>query len=237
MKLTVLLLGLIITSSSLAQKTNSKKQSFAEASFSAASYRGSLSVSVWKNLQLGEKRKFGVGLGLRYTGFLGANIYYITAPAELTSGETGPFVLFKENITDNIDSLLVKSPQVHCINLAFNLNYQVSPKVTVGFNIDALGFSFGKSIEANYINGIEGKITTAKPTEFNVLLISDNDRGSLNSEFYGKYKINDHWGFKLAIQFLFTEYTTATNVQQFPAENDRFRNKSLLGGIGVVYNF
>jgi hypothetical protein len=237
MKSIIFLLGIIVSSSALAQETNSRALSFAEVSFSAASYRGALSSSYWKNLQLGEKRKFGIGLGIRYTGFLGANIYYITAPAELTSGDTGPLVIFKENIEENVDSLLIKSPQVHSINLAINLNYKVSPKVILGFNIDALGFSFGKKTQANYINGIEGKLTTAKPTEFNILLISDNDRGSLNSEFYGKYEMNDKWDLKLFIQFLFTEYTTETKVQQFPAENDRFRNKSLLGGFGVVYNF
>ena len=75
----------------------------------------------------------------------------------------------------------------------------------------------------------------AKPTSFNILLISDNDRGSLNSELYGKYYWNEKWGVKLAAQFLFTEYTTDTEVQQFPEPNDRFRNKSLLIAAGISY--
>jgi hypothetical protein len=73
-----------------------------------------------------------------------------------------------------------------------------------------------------------------KPTAFNVLLISDNDHGTLNSELYAKYYFNEDWGIKIGAQFLFTEYTTDTEVQQFPEPNDRFRNKSLMLAIGVI---
>ena len=75
---------------------------------------------------------------------------------------------------------------------------------------------------------------SAHPTPFNVLLISDNDRGTLNSELYANYFLNEKWGLKLAGQFLFTEYTTQYEIQQYPEANDRFRNKSLLLAIGVV---
>ena len=78
-------------------------------------------------------------------------------------------------------------------------------------------------------------MTSASPTPFNILLVSDNDRGSLNSEFYGKYLLNEKWAVKLGAQFLFTEYTTQTKVQQFPQANDRFRNKPLLLCVGVRY--
>lgn len=115
------------------------------------------------------------------------------------------------------------------------MQYQVSSRMSAGFNIDALGFSFGGSRNGNYINGYTGKNTQASPTAFNVLLISDNDRGSLNSEIFAKYKVNDKWGIKAGLQFLFTEYTTDTKVQQFPSENDRFRVKSFMFGLGVSY--
>jgi hypothetical protein len=104
-----------------------------------------------------------------------------------------------------------------------------------GFNIDLIGFSFGGSKKGNYINGFEGGMENASPTEFNILLISDNDNGSLNSELYLKYYWNEKWGAKLGAQFLFTEYTTHTEIQQFPEPNDRFRNKSLMVAFGVTY--
>ena len=199
----------------------------------AGSYRGSLSLSYEHNWQVGKKRRLDVGLGARFTSFLGANITYITAPAELTTESTSPLILFRENIEANLDSILVKSPQFNFLNLFINIGYRISPKVYVGFSIDATGFSFGKETRVNFITGNIGKNTLANPTAFNILLISDNDKGSLNSDLYFKYSVNEKWAIRAGAQFLFTEYTTKEKVQQFPMENDRFRNKSLLGAIGV----
>ncbi len=208
-----------------------------ELNFTSAigSSQGSVSALVQHDWELWKSKKFAIGVGARFTSYFGANQYYITAPAEITSGSTGPFVIFKENIEENIDTFLIKSPQVNSLNLLINLRYKFNEKLMIGFNIDAIGFSFGGSKNGNYINGAQGAIESAKPTAFNILLISDNDRGSLNSELYGKYYWNEKWGIKLAAQFLFTEYTTGTEVQQFPEPNDRFRNKSLLVAAGVAY--
>ena len=205
------------------------------ASAAVGNTEGSFSFLYGKDWELGKSKKFAMGVGGRFTSYLGANQYYITAPAKLTSGSTGPFVIFKEDIEENIDTFLIKSPQVNSINLFINLRYKFNEKFLIGFNIDAIGFSFGGSKNGNYINGAEGAMESAKPTSFNILLISDNDKGSLNSELYGKYYWNEKWGVKLGAQFLFTEYTTDTEVQQFPEPNDRFRNKSLMIALGVSY--
>jgi|APTNR8051073442_1049403.scaffolds.fasta_scaffold00001_271 hypothetical protein len=195
---------------------------------------GTISAMVGYDWELWKSKKFAIGVGGRVTSYFGTNQYYITAPAELTSGSTGPGVIFKENIDENIDTFLIKSPQVNSINVFINLRYKFNEKLIIGFNIDAIGFSLGAQKSGNYINGTQTAVENSKPTAFNVLLISDNDRGSLNSELYGKYYLNDTWGIKLGVQFLFTEYTTDTEVQQFPEPNDRFRNKSLLLAFGIV---
>jgi len=208
---------------------------YAEATFGGAKYQGTLALSYIHLWKLGANQKLGIGIGGRFTSYLAANQYYITAPAQLTSESSSPLIIFKDNITSNIDTFLVKSPQLNCLNLSINIDYQVSKKITAGFNIDALGFSFGGSRSGNYINGPSGKMTNAVPTTFNLLLVSDNDRGSLNSEFYTRYSLNELWAVKLGAQFLFTEYTTSTKVQQLPEQNDRFRNKSLLVCLGISY--
>ncbi|PZR34778.1 MAG: hypothetical protein DI538_16145 [Azospira oryzae] len=228
-------IGLIQLTAVFAQSQSVTSNTFADAAFAIGNHEGSLSLLFIHNWRLGANKKLGVGLGGRITSYLGANQYYITAPASLTSESTSPLIFFKENVTANIDSLLVKSPQITSVNASINIDYRVSAKVIVGFNIDAIGFSFGSKQKGNYINGYQGKNTEGNPTSFNVLLISDNDRGSLNSELYGKYLINDTWALKAGAQFLFTEYTTVTEVQQFPSANDRFRNKSLLFALGVSY--
>ncbi|HEU5291233.1 MAG TPA: hypothetical protein VFU05_11350 [Cyclobacteriaceae bacterium] len=196
---------------------------------------GTISLLYGMDWEVGKEKKIAIGWGARFTSYFGANQYYITAPAEITSGDTGPLVIFKENIEENIDTFLIKSPQVNSLNAFINLRYKFSEKIMIGFNIDVIGFSLGGSKNGNYINGYEGAMERATPTPFNLLLISDNDKGSLNSELYLKYYWNVRWGVKLGAQFLFTEYTTDTEVQQFPEPNDRFRNKSLMGALGVSF--
>jgi hypothetical protein len=190
---------------------------------------------------LGKKKKFGIGTGAKLTNVFGRKSFYITAPAKLTSGKVGPAVFFAEQIVPNIDSVFFSKSQVNALNATINFTYDITAKIKLGFNIDAIGFSFGGSQQAAYYPNAGGLIvsTTAKPTGFNALLVSDNDLGTLNSEFYGQYTINKKFGAKLGFQFLFTEYTTNTKVQTTPAgdKNDRFRYKS--GGVtlGAVYNF
>lgn len=228
---------LILCVEGLPQSVKRAADNYADFTIGAAKYQGSVALSIVHSWRFCKNKKLGIGIGGRFTSYFGANQYYSTAPAQLTSGSSSPLIIFKDNLPANIDTFLVKSPQVNSVNVSINLDYRFSKKVAAGFNIDAIGFSFGGSRSGNYRNGTSGKMSEASPTAFNILLISDNDRGSLNSEFYGKYFLNDRWALKLGAQFLFTEYTTATKVQQFPSANDRFRNKSLLFCLGIAYKF
>jgi len=229
--LSILSFLLLINRPLVAQHSNN----YVDATIGVGSYQGSLAISYTHYWRFGGNGKMGIGLGGRITSYFGANQYYVTAPAELTSGSSSPLIIFKNNISANIDTFLVKSPQVTAINASVNIDYRITNRLIAGFNIDAIGFSFGSYKTGNYINGFTGRNTGASPTQFNILLISDNDRGSLNSEFYAKYFINGTWGIKLGAQFLFTEYTTKAKVQQFPRENDRFRNKSLMVCLGISH--
>jgi hypothetical protein len=198
--------------------------------------QGALSAAYNHDWFIGKKKKFVIGLGGRFSGYVAQNQYYVTAPAKLTSGSTGLGVIFKENIEANMDSFLISNPAVFAINAFVNIGYRINEKLAVGFNIDAIGFSFGGEKSGNYINGSQGQVSNARPTSFNALLTSDNDLGSLNSELYAKYKISDRWSIRGGLQFLFTEYTTTTEVQQIPEPNDRFRNKSLMFMVGTSFN-
>lgn len=204
-----------------------------------AENQGSVSIALHYDWKILKSKRFSIGTGARLTSYMGRDQFYITAPAKLTSGSTGPFVIFKENIAANIDTFRVQSPQINSLNILINFQYSISAKIQVGFNIDAIGVSFGRKRNGEYINLPDSPGTRhgAEPTAFNILLISDNDRGSLNSELYAVYNLNKTWSLKISASFLFTEYTTDTNVQQYPEPNDRFRNKSLMAGLGVGYKF
>lgn len=209
------------------------------AGIGSSQYTGALSyVYNWK---VGKHRRWELGLGGRFTSYFGSNLYFRTAPAKLTSGKTDPTVLFREDIDANIDSVLFPRAQVNSLNLSLNFGYNFSKRFSAGLTIDAIGFSFGKKQSGVYYgnNFATGVPVTAKPTGFNVLLISDNDKGSLNSELFARYKWNDSWGVKLGLQFFFAEYTTNTEVQTTPGgdKNDRFRKKMAGVGIGITYNF
>ncbi len=209
------------------------------AGIGSSQYTGALSyVYNWK---VGKRKRWELGLGGRFTSYFGSNLYFRTAPAKLTSGKTDPTVLFREDIDANIDSVLFPRAQVNSLNLSLNFGYNFSKRFSAGLTIDAIGFSFGKKQSGVYYgnNFATGVPVTAKPTGFNVLLISDNDKGSLNSELFARYKWNDSWGVKLGLQFFFAEYTTNTEVQTTPGgdKNDRFRKKMAGVGIGITYNF
>ncbi len=220
---------------SVPAQAQSATNKFVDLNLGIGDSEGTLAFSFNYDWGLGLRKKIAVGFAGRLTSYLGKNQYYTTAPAKLTSGSSGPGVLFKENIEANMDTLLIKTSQLNSFNLALTLGYNLSDKFMLRFNIDAIGFTFGKSVNGNYINGMQGSRESASPTAFNLLLISDNDKGSLNSELFARYLLNDEFGIIVGVQFLFTEFTTDSEVQQVPEPNDRFRNKSLMFSAGVSY--
>jgi len=177
----------------------------------------------WNHLHhFGRQGRINIGYGARWNSTFYNNQEYLTAPHKLQK-------------TD-MDTLVFGRSQVNSLNLTINLQYNFTRKFEVGFNIDALGFSFGKAqtgvFTASTYTG--GKITTqvAKPTTLNYLIAGNHDKGTLNSEFYGKYWIASKWAIRGGATLIFTEYTTD---KKLTLDNDRFRNKSFQFMLGVVY--
>jgi hypothetical protein len=204
----------------------------------AGSSQSLVSSSFVHNWSIGKKQKLQLGIGLRLTNSFGKDQYFTTANAKLTSGKTGPAVLFADDIPANVDSFFVGNAQVNALNISFNSEYSLTKKWSVGFNIDLIGISVGASKNGTYINNGNKSIVGSKPTTANVLLISDNDLGSLNSEVFARYKLNSKWSLRGGAAFLFNEYTTNTAVQQINGiKNDRFRDKTLNLMVGISYHF
>jgi hypothetical protein len=232
---------LLILSASAQKNKVRAIDNFAELTGGIGASQATVSLAYVFNWKVGKRKKFELGLGARFASYFGSDLYFTTAPAKLTSGKTGPAVLFTDDIDANIDSVLFPRAQINALNLSLNFGYNFSRKFSAGLTIDAIGFSFGKKQSAVYYgnNFATGVPVTAKPTGFSLLLISDNDKGSLNSELFARYRWNDSWGVKLGFQFFFAEYTTDTKVQTTPGggTNDRFRKKVAGAGIGITYNF
>jgi hypothetical protein len=212
-------------------------QKEAHLALSASSNHFTWSPAYFWHWGLGKKQKFRLGAGLRYNGAWSKDQEFTTAPAKLTSGETGPQVLFTENIPANIDTFgVVGSSLVHSFNLAILLAWQWNSKWETGFNIDAIGFSTGSQVSmVQQSSGIVLPVVEkGKPYPFNALLVSDNDLGSLNSELYALYRFRPNHALRFGATFIFSEYQTDRKLR---LDNDRFRHKSLQLMVGYGYRF
>jgi hypothetical protein len=201
-------------------------------SFAKSQFSGSLA---WTKLHgIGKNGNLKIGYGVRFSSYFGTNQNYLTAPAKITGAS---------DFNNDYDTVRFKSAQMNSLNAAIYLQYSIK-KLDIGFNIDALGFTFGSAKTGDYSsvkykpksqpNIIKYETTTeAKPTAFNALLVGDNDLGMLTSELMLRYWITEKVGVKVAGNFLFTEYTTDKLLRG--ETNDRYRNKSLMLSVGVSF--
>lgn len=215
-----------------AEGTRYRYEHYLDLAISAKPDQGSVAAA-WSHLHgIGPKKRFKIGYGLRFTSFIGANQFYTTAPSKYTSPIQGPGTIASRTIESNIDTIAIVSPQVNALNIALHIQYTIKKRLDIGFNIDAAGFSFGKKQQVNILSSTfdpgQAPVVYARPTTWNLLLTSDNDIGSLNSEFYLRYWFSKNVAVKAGYTFLFTEYTT-DNVLSFnngTIQNDRYRLKS-----------
>ena len=238
----IILTGSNTVYSQKAQKSDYRLNNYFDIGVSAGSGKFAAALA-WSHLNaIGKKKqKFKIGYGVRFTSFTGANKYYTTAPASLTSTAQGLGTFFSEDVVENIDTITTATTLTNSLNLAIYFQYDLSPKFDVGFNIDAVGFSFGPAKQFNVISSSfdagQSPIQMGSPTSFNLLLTSDNDIGSLNSEFYLRYWITKKIGVRAGFTFLFSEYRTDQKLSfdNGRIENDRYRYKAGMALIAVSY--
>lgn len=169
--------------------------------------------------------KFRLGYGLRFSGMSGSNQFFSTAPASLTSSP------------EKIDSISIASPMNLALNASIHIEYMFTPKLRLGFNIDAIGIGFGSKSNVDYISrnndGSFPNTLEAKPNTLNALLVGDNDLGYLKSEFYVGYAISSKLSLRGGMDMTFGEYTTN---QKLANDNNRFRIKPVMFFLGVSFN-
>lgn len=193
------------------------------------------SFSYQKLYALGQNKRFKIGWGLRANALFGGEKNYRTAPARLTSGQSSIFALFSDDLVGNIDTLRLSKTTLGSFNAKIVLQYSFR-KFDIGFNIDAIGVSFGENQTGKFISAESASLNNttqvAKPSTFNLLLISDSDLGSLNSELYASYHLNTKWNLRSGLSFQFLEYKTD---RLLTFENDRFRHKILQPFLAISY--
>jgi hypothetical protein len=182
-----------------------------------------------------------VGYGVRLTTFVAANQYYTTAPSKYTSPIQNLGTIFSKTLVENIDTIVTATSVSYSLNTAVRIHYTFHRKLSAGFNIDVAGMSVGPKKEFNVISSVfdsgQSPIVAASPTRFNLLLTSDNDIGSLNSEFYVQLAVSSRIGLRAGYTFLFSEYTTEQDLSfdQGRISNDRYRHKAGMLLIALSY--
>ncbi len=242
MKNLIVLLFLTIISFNVSAQGFDKSYSTLDLALAGNSNAFSPAVSYTQMFGLGKSKRFKIGYGIRLTSFFMNNVSARTAPAKFTSSTSSFSALFADDINSNIDTLQLSTAQNNALNVSINLQYALSKKLEIGFNIDATGYSFGASQTGTLISKknkhkfTDGTNTSvANPNGLNLLLVSDSDLGSLNSEIYARYWVTEKIGIRAGVSFLFTEYTSDKKVQLTDGLNNRWRYKSLLPLIAVSY--
>jgi hypothetical protein len=228
------------------QKEKPRTSRWLDITGTVGSSQGSVAGAYVHNWKVGKRHRWELGTGLRVTNYFGTKKDFITAgPAKYTRSFTTPFLIFFAGQNEgNFDTLQVQRPLTSSVNITVNIGYSIAPKWYAGFNIDVIGFTFGRKTGGVFTgknnNGQQGVFSdnNVKPTAFNALLTGDHDKGSLNSEFFLRYKFNDRWGIKGVYQFVFIEYETSSLKQSIPGGplNNRFRNKANNLGVGITYH-
>lgn len=181
---------------------------------------------------LNASKSIRLGYGIRFSQFNAYKGLFLTAPLRLTKVDYTP-----QNA--NIDTLRISESHHFFTNVYIILGYTYKEKLDIRFSIDLAGLSFGNTVSGEHILNAKANSSMpkyqsvqAKPTPFNLLLVSDNDIGSLNSEFTVGYWIKEKYYVFGGYSFLFAEYTTTEKLRN---DNDRFRLKGHLGTIGIAY--
>ncbi len=221
----IIIITILLINSTLSFAQN---QSYVDLGLGFGNKEQIITTGYYKDWSLSKSKKvfknIFVGTGVRFLGYFGKDIYFTSAPPSLYE-------------TPNEDSLFAPKPALYSINAFVNFGYNISEKIQVGFNLDAIGFSFGPTGSPSFISNGSSIVAPASPTKLNVLLVGANDIGTLNGGLFIRYKATDRFGCRISYHTLFTELTTQQVLQTFPEQNDRFRHGSNPIGVGINYFF
>jgi len=139
---------------------------------------------------------------------------------------------YKDTLNNSFrDSLLVEKPFLGSANLGFYISYDINDRWEIGASTDLVGFGFGSKKNAFLINSLT-RDTLSTEAEVRSFVRLPKVRGTLNNEVFVGYKFNPRWRLRVGVQYLLTEYLTP---EKFFNNNDIYKNKAILGFIGITF--
>lgn len=250
-KMLAVLTALITTQLHAQSPVSARLQSGYDIGVAYATDQYNPSVAYYQLINIGSRKLFSVGWTARLGAFYGDNLNYYTAPARLTREKTGFGAIGAPLVTRNIDT--VRYDYVTMTSASVGIRAQVNlGRLTIGASADLLGLTRGKKRTGRYksstgqfaIKGSTGQDSTniffqgastfqsSRPTTFGVRLLGDNDIGTLSTEVYARYRINQQFGVKVGYQYLTTEMTVAN--RDVIADNNRFRHNTGMAYIALT---
>lgn len=194
-----------------------KKRTAEAAIYGNLGYYGNAHWGVGASLQylhgVGRKKQFlNIGCGMRANVFFSEKRDYTTSSPVLTARNRG-----------GSDTLYMPKVQTNTLNAYIAIKIHIKKGVDLHFNTDIGGINFGDSKDC-YFRSYEtnplppGVKYKSEPYAFNANLLNGS-YGTLMSEMYGSFRLNEVLWWRLGLNYLRNEYKLETNI---PMNGKRF---------------
>lgn len=194
-----------------------------------------LHTSYLRTYELGSKSNIKLGYGLRFSWFRSFDAQeYVTAPTRVRTGKEGLQSLWSSSVAARLDTFITENPVIGSVNLGLYAAYFFNPLLEVGLYAEIIGFSFGAEQDGIYNSPNQENIpltASANPEKFNALPAS---RGAYQAEFFARYWISPHVGWKAGLNLHHSVYITE---QALNFGNQRFKNVSAFFSVSISYRW
>jgi hypothetical protein len=155
---------------------------------------------------------------------VGARLTFVNGDFELTPAGT------RDRPVGVADSLFLSSSAL-MLNVSTHAGL-VWDRLEAGMNIDLAGLGAGSEGSGDYRRaaGATPLSVKARPAPFGLLALGSNDVGSLNSEFFAAWRINDRHTLRAGLSHQLVEFRTRS-VLTYGA--DRYRQYANLAFVGL----
>lgn len=173
-----------------------------------------------------KKQFFSFGCGLRANVFFSKKRQYTTSSPALVERNIG-----------GADSMYMPEVQTNTLNAYFAIKIHIKRGVDVHFNTDLGGINFGDS-KTGYFHSHEtypippGLKYKTEPYAFNINMLNGS-YGSIMSEAYGSFKLNDVLLWRLGFNYYRNEYKIDSNI---PMNGKRFYQNHWMVMSGLAFN-
>lgn len=179
-----------------------------------------------------KKQRFNVGAGLRFQSFFTKDRNYASSSQELNALNRG-----------GADTMFFSKIQNNTLNAYITFQIHIKPGVDIYFNTDIGGINFADQRTGAYLSyennpdfstGIPNFPVdyNTEPYAFN-LNIYDRSYGTIMSEVYGSFRLNDVLNWRLGVQYYQNQYVT---VQEVPYVGTGFAQANWMATLGIAFN-